>query len=79
MLNESKGKPPFMSRYPKRFICFSVSNRSPLHSDSCKDYYEVLNVTKEATDTEIKKSYKKIALVLHPGTFRRRPQFIDIT
>lgn len=32
----------------------------------CKDYYEVLNVTKEATDSEIKKSYKKLALVLHP-------------
>lgn len=34
---------------------------------NCKDYYEVLKVTKEATDTEIKKSYKKLALVLHPG------------
>lgn len=34
---------------------------------SCKDYYEVLKVTKEATDTDIKKSYKKLALVLHPG------------
>lgn len=35
----------------------------------CKDYYEVLQVTKEATDTEIKKSYKKLALTLHPGPF----------
>lgn len=35
-------------------------------TDRCKDYYEVLNVTKEATDSEIKKSYKKLALVLHP-------------
>ncbi|KAK7579807.1 hypothetical protein V9T40_000436 [Parthenolecanium corni] len=32
----------------------------------CKDYYEILNVTKEATDSEIKKSYKKLALQLHP-------------
>ncbi|XP_055309043.1 dnaJ homolog subfamily B member 12-like [Sitodiplosis mosellana] len=37
---------------------------------SCKDYYEVLKVTKEATDTEIKKSYKKLALVLHPDKNR---------
>lgn len=37
---------------------------------SCKDYYEVLKVTKEATDTEIKKSYKKLALVLHPGIYK---------
>lgn len=32
----------------------------------CKDYYEVLNVTKESTDSDIKKSYKKLALQLHP-------------
>lgn len=32
----------------------------------CKDYYEVLGVTKEASDSEIKKSYKKLALQLHP-------------
>lgn len=32
----------------------------------CKDYYEVLGITKEATDTDIKKSYKRLALQLHP-------------
>ncbi|XP_067615136.1 dnaJ homolog subfamily B member 12 [Eurosta solidaginis] len=33
---------------------------------SCRDYYEILSVKKEATDSEIKKSYKKLALLLHP-------------
>ncbi|XP_066588928.1 dnaJ homolog subfamily B member 12 isoform X2 [Prorops nasuta] len=32
----------------------------------CKDYYEILMVTKEATDSDIKKAYKKLALQLHP-------------
>jgi len=33
---------------------------------TCKDYYEILGVNKDATDSDIKKSYKKLALQLHP-------------
>lgn len=33
---------------------------------SCKDYYEILCISKDATDSEVKKAYKKIALQLHP-------------
>lgn len=31
-----------------------------------KDYYKILNVSKDAGDTEIKKAYRKLAVVHHP-------------
>lgn len=31
-----------------------------------KDYYKILEISKEATDEEIRKAYRKLALKWHP-------------
>lgn len=40
---------------------------------SCNDYYDILGVARDATDSELKKQYKRLALTLHPDK-NRAPQ-----
>lgn len=36
----------------------------------CKDYYEILNLKKNASESDLKREYRKLALQLHPDKCR---------
>ena len=42
--------------------------RLELRKSKRKDYYKILGVGRDASEEEIKKAYRKRALVHHPGT-----------
>ncbi len=56
----------YTSIYERHVAGRSSSNQTFRHSSNQKDPYKVLGITKDATDDEVKKAYRKMAMKYHP-------------
>ena len=53
-------------QHGKTFSLFSYTILNNIGLLALKDYYKILGVQSNASDSDIKKSYRKLALIYHP-------------
>ena len=73
--NSNPAPPPLISLEHKHLL---KTAQLELKKSKRKDYYKVLGVGKQATEDEIKKAYRKRALMHHPGNPTRGDKVSNI-
>lgn len=64
----------FHGGYSTRGFATSMSTRGFTTSSTSRDYYQILGVSKNATEDEIKRNYRRLALLWHPDKHQSSPR-----
>lgn len=60
-------------------LTFTQQSVIAMEAPAPQDYYQVLGITRDADETQVKRAYRKLALILHPDKLIINPEYTHLT